>query len=180
MINLIPKDRKKLMVRGFYSRLATLFLFMLSLAVFVGSIALLPAYFISSVKKSASDFKLENQKNEKVPLSNEQALTEIKDINSKLSIVENAEKNKFLPSEKVVDEILSKKTSNIKITQILYNNDATQDKKINILGTASSRQALLSFEETLMNDPAFKNVNLPISSFVKDSDIQFNLSLISS
>jgi hypothetical protein len=94
-----------------------------------------------------------------------------------LTIVENAEKNQFLISKNVINAILAKKTSSIKIIQITYQYDPILGKKIGILGTASSRDALLSFEQTLENDKDFTNVNLPLSSFVQDSNIQFDLTL---
>jgi hypothetical protein len=177
MINLIPKEEKKIMTMGFYHRLAILFFLIVSFSILVACVALLPAYFISTVKDSIINTKLETQKHQPLPLLGEQSLLAIKDINTKLSLVENAEKNKFPISEKVINEILLKKTPDIKIIQILYENDQTQVKKISILGSAPSREVLLTFEETLEDDPNFKNVDLPISSFVKESNIQFNLSL---
>ncbi len=177
MINLIPKEEKKKMVTEFYYRLLVLLFLMFSFAVFIGSVVLLPAYFYSVVKDEIINNKLTMQKNDPVPVSSQESLTEIKDMNDKLTLVENAEKNKFLISANVINNILAEKTSDIKIIQITYQNDPILGKKINLLGTASSRDALLSFEQTLQNDANFKNVNLPISSFVKQSNIQFDLSL---
>jgi Tfp pilus assembly protein PilN len=177
MINLIPKEEKKKMIIAFYCRLFVLCLIMLSVVVLIASISLLPAYFYSSEKDSVVGEKLQTQKNEETPVLGDQSLSIMGDLNTKLAVVENAEKNKFLISEKVIKAILAKKTSEIKIIQITYKNDPTLGKEINILGTASSRDSLLDFEQTLQNDPAFKNVNLPISSFVRESNIQFDLSL---
>jgi len=177
MINLIPKEEKKKMATDFYLRLFILFLWMMSFSVFVASVAMLPAYFFSLVKDATSNTKLEIQKNTQVPAVGEESLSAIKDMNTKLNLVENAENNKFLVSEKVINEIISDKTPDIKIVQITYQNDPITGKTVVVLGTAPSRQSLLLFEQTLENDSAFKNVNLPISDFVKDSNLQFNLSL---
>ena len=177
MINLIPKEEKKKMATDFYFRLLILFMFMLSFAVAVATISLLPAYFFSLVKDSTSLTKLQIQKNNIAPEMGEQSMATINDMNAKLNLVENAEKNKFPISTKVINEILLNKTSNIKIVQIQYQYDPIAGKTISILGTAPSRQALLTFQEALQNDPAFKNVNLPISNFVKESNLEFNLSL---
>jgi hypothetical protein len=181
MINLIPKEDKKKMTMAFYWRLFALFLVMFSFAIFLGSIALLPAYFSSTTKDSITELKLDMQKNDIVPTLGQESLSTIEDMNSKLSLVENAEKNKFPISKNVISDILASKTSDIKINQILYTDaSTTQSREITILGTAPSRESLLSFEQALENNPAFKNVNLPISSFIKDSDLQFNLTLSSS
>jgi Tfp pilus assembly protein PilN len=178
MINLIPKEEKKKMMADFYYRLAFLFFLMFGFSVLVSIVAFLPAYFLSSAKVSAVNLKLEMQKAEPLPLSGEQSAAIVKDLNSQLNLLQNAEENKFPISEKVINAILSSKISGIKITQILYENDPTAGKKINLTGTASSRAALLLFQQTLQNNPNFKNIILPISNFVKESNIEFNLILI--
>lgn len=168
------------MTVSFHYRIAVLFLIMLNLCILIVFVSILPSYFISSVKNTLVDAKLETQKREPLPLIGEQSLAAIKDTNNKLDLVENAEKNEFLVSVKVINALLLKKRPDIKITQILYENDGVGGKKINITGTAPSREVLLLFRLALEDGPAFKNVNLPISNFVKGSDIQFYLSLIPS
>ena len=177
MINLIPKEEKKKIVMDFYRRLVVLFLLMASFSVLVALLAMVPSYLLSKEKDSISNTKLEAQKQEPLPLLGEQSLSEIKDINSKLDLVDRAEKNKFLISEKIINTVLSKKTPNIKIKQIVYENDTVGGKKVSIVGVASSREILLSFKQALEDDPTFKNVDLPISNFIKISNIEFNLSL---
>jgi len=180
MINLIPKEDKKKISRDFYRRVVFLFLMMASLCILVALVAVLPSYFLSKVKDSVSDAKLAAQKNEQLPLLGEQSLAEIKDINSKLDLVDRAEKNKFSISEKIINTVLSKKTPNIKITQIVYENDAVLGRKVSVVGIASSRDVLLTFKQALTDKSTFKSVDLPISNFVKTSNIQFNLTLIPS
>lgn len=168
------------MTVDFYYRLAILFLIMLDFCILIFSVSILPSYFISSIKSALANTKLETQKLEPLPILGEQSLAEIKDINSKLDLVENSEKNKFLPSLKVINAIILKKSSDIKITQILYENTEVQSKKISITGLAPSREALLQFRLALGDSPAFKSIDLPISNFIKGSNIQFSLSLIPS
>ncbi len=180
MINLIPNQEKKKKIRYFYYRLLVLFLVMIGFSFFVASLALLPAYFLSSSKNNIIAEKLNAQKNQTVPLLDEGIEIVVKDINAKLSLLESAEKNKFLVSEKVFNAVFAKKTSDIKITQISYENNQTKDKKIIIRGTAPSRESLLSFRRALEESKSFKTVDLPISNFIKGSDIQFYLSLIPS
>lgn len=178
MINLIPKEEKKKMTADFYFRITVLFLITLSFCLLIASISILPAYFFSSMKNVLANTKLEIQKLEPITLSGEQSLLVVKDINKKLDLVESAEKNKFLPSVKVINSILLKKRPDVKITQILYENDATKGKKISITGTAPSREVLLLFRRSLEDSSNFKSIDLPISNFVKGSNIQFYLNLI--
>ncbi|MCC7160494.1 hypothetical protein IT399_02130 [Candidatus Nomurabacteria bacterium] len=180
MINLIPKEDKKIMVANFYYKLAVLFFTTLDLCILIAIISLFPSYFISSVKLSEINSKLEFQKNEPLPQGGEQAMASVKDINKKISLIENSEKNRFLPSNNVINAILLNKRSDIKITQILYENDEIKGKKISITGLAPSREVLLLFRVALEDSGLFKKVDLPISNFVKGSNIQFYLNLIPS
>ncbi|MBI3888285.1 hypothetical protein HY311_00640 [Candidatus Nomurabacteria bacterium] len=180
MINLIPKEEKKKMTMDFYYRLLVLFLAMVSFSVFVALVSILPSYFLSVAKNSEVNMKLETQKKEPLPLLGEQALSTIQDMNKKLGLVESAEKNKFPLSLKVVSAVVLRKMPNIKITEISYQNDSTKGKQISVTGTAPSREVLLLFRQSLEESMAFKSVDLPISNFIKGSDIKFNLMLIPS
>jgi len=182
MINLIPKEEKKEMAKGFYYRLAVLFFVVVGISFLFACVAILPAYFLSLTGNNVAEEKLAAQKGEPVPLLDQQTLATIKDLNSKLDLIEKIENNKFNVSQKVINTIILKKMSGIKITDISYENDShnspPQGRKISIEGTAPSRSLLLSFRQALEDDPNFKQVDLPISNFVKDSNIQFYLSLI--
>ncbi len=178
MINLIPNQEKKKMVRDFYYRFVILFLLMLSAAALVATAALLPAYFLSVSKNNIVDQKLEAQKKEPAPASNGETLAMIKGLNLKLNLIENAQKEKFTVSDRVVKAVILEKVPGISITQISYDSDPTKGKKISMSGEASSREVLLAFRQALEQDPTFKSVILPISNFVKGTDIQFSLSLV--
>ncbi len=167
------------MRRSFYYHFLILSLIMLSVAIFIASVAMVPAYFISSIKENLANAKLDIQKNEVVPPLDQHTTDVIKDLNGKLTLVDNAEKSKFNISTRVINAILLKKIPEIKITSIVFNTSVT-GSTINISGTAPSREVLLAFRRALEDDVAFKKVDLPISNFVKGSNIQFSLSLIPS
>ena len=166
------------MTVSFYYKLAILSLLVFDFCLFITAVCIVPAYIFSSIKDNVVSAALKIQTEESVPPLSQQTMETINSINDKLTVVENAEKDKFLISEKVINAILSKKMPNIKITQISYDNTSTQGKKVSILGTAPSREVLLSFREALESDSNFKSIDLPISNFVKGSDIQFYLNLI--
>ena len=180
MINLIPNEEKKQMSKDFYLRLATIFFTMLGISFLLAAILTLPSYYVSSAEKNLINDKLEAQKNEPGSLSDQNIIGAAKSLKSKLSLIENAQKSKTLFSEKVINEVMLKKMPNIKITEISYQRDPDAGEKINVSGTATSREVLLLFRRALEDDVAFSKVDLPISNFVKGSDIEFYLSLIPS
>lgn len=179
MINLIPKEEKKTMAIDFYYRLLVLFFIVLDFCILIFIFSLAPSYIMSSAKKDIFNLKLETQEKEAIPSLGESSISIIKNVNSKLDLVENSKKNKFLVSEKVINAIILNKRSDIKITKILYDNNG-KSKKISITGFAPSRAVLLLFRQSLEDSLNFKSIDLPISNFVKESNIEFYLSLIPS
>lgn len=180
MINLIPNQEKKRKVKDFYFRLFVVFLFIMAICILVTLVAILPAYFLSSVKKNLAEEKLTAQKSEPIPITDQNTLATITDLNTKLGVIENAEKSKYAVSTSIINEVLLKKMPDIKITEIAYNYTSTGGKKVSISGIAPSRERLLLFRNALEEDVAFKQVDLPISNFIKGSDIEFSLTLIPS
>lgn len=180
MINLIPNEEKKKISKNFYFRLIAVSFVMLGIFFIVTSIVILPSYFISSSEEKAINLKLELQNKEPISLPDQDTLIIIKNLENKLGLIENIKKDKTSFSQKIINEIILKKTSGIKITEISYKNDPQTGKKINISGRASSREVLLSFRRALEDNMAFLKVDLPISNFVKGSNIKFYLNLIPS
>jgi cell division protein FtsB len=180
MINLIPNEEKKKMARDFYQRVLIMFLVVFSFGVLVACASLLPAYLLSVEKKSLVDAKLETQKNETIPEPDQKSMAIINDLTNKLNLIGKAQNNEYDVSQKIISEIISQKIPGIKITEIFYTEDPTSGKKVNVDGLASSREQLLLFRDALGADPLFKTVDLPISNFVKGSNIPFYLNLIPS
>lgn len=180
MINLIPREEKRKMIADFYYRLAVLVVVALGFCVLIALLSILPSYFVSSVKNSAISAKIAAQKLKLSSSSEEKLLALVKDTDNKLALIEKFEKNKFYLSIQVINSIILKKRPDIKITQILYENNEANGRKISIAGMAPSREVLLLFRRALEDDTAFTNVILPISNFVKGSNISFFMSLTSS
>ena len=179
MINLIPNEERKKMIKDLYFRFVVVAFFAIGTSVLAASISLLPSYFFSSIKADLANTKLDTQKKEPAPVVEQTTLGVVKDLNGKISLIERAQKNKYLVSNRFISEILTQKMSDIKITEMSYESN-TEKGKLIIKGTAPSRNRLLSFRKKLEEDRNFSKVDLPISNFIKDSDIQFSITLIPS
>ncbi len=179
MINLTPTQEKKAMIKSFYYRLATVSFIMLGAVMFLACAALLPSYFVSLAKKN-SVLKKTGVPAEFAPADSE-ILAMAAVLDRELALLDRVQKNKFLVSERVINAIISKKTGDIKITEIYFDTTEAQteaeSRKISIKGTASSRERLQLFRKALADDPAFLKVDLPASNFIKGSNIEFGLSL---
>lgn len=178
MINLIPNEEKKRKVKDFYFRLSVVLFTILGFSFVVAALSIMPSYFLTTVKINFISQALQMQENQPVTLPDQQTNTEIADLQNKLRLFEKNRTNTYLVSKQVIDEILSKKMSDIKIMQIGFNDSPDKGKIINITGIAGSRERLLLFRQALSADPVFKKVDLPVSNFVKGSNITFSITLI--
>ncbi len=178
MINLIPNQEKKKKVKDFYFRLTVVSFSLLSFVTLVALVAVLPAYFLSSVKKNLAESWLTEQSAEPIPPVSQNIQVIIDGLNQKLRVIESARESKYPVSLKVVSEIMAKKLPEIKITQILYEVSAGENKKVSVRGIAQGREQLLLFRRALEDGAAFQKVDLPISNFVKGSNISFSLTLV--
>ncbi len=180
MVNLIPNEERKKMIRDFNIRLCVTACVTIGFAALVASVAMLPAYFASSVKLDLVSSRLELQKEQPVPLVGQKSLEVVKDLRNKMSIIDRARNSRFVISTQVVDVILENRMSDIKINQITYEDNTQKGKNIGLTGVAPSRERLLLFRRALEEDSAFSKVDLPISNFIKGSNIEFYLTLIPS
>lgn len=178
MINLIPNQEKKRKVKDFYFRLGVVFIAILGFCVFIATLSILPSYFLSSVKKNLANEKLEMQKKEAVPIVDQDSLKIMEELDRKLSLIEESEKKQYYISQKIINEIILQKMSDIKINRISYENDPISGKEVKIYGIAPSRPRLLLFRRALEDNVTFEKVDLPISNFIKGSNIEFYLNLI--
>jgi hypothetical protein len=178
MINLIPNQEKKKMVTDFYLRLFIVFFTVMGVSFLIASIAVVPYYFFSKEKFDFANEKLQAQMNVPLPRFDKETNDFIKEIDLKISLIEGAQNGKFLVSEKVIQKVLSKKTPDIKINRISYEETLAKGKVINIIGSATSREKLANFRAILQSDPDFAKVELPISNFIKGANTEFNLTII--
>ncbi|MFZ2149653.1 MAG: hypothetical protein WAV15_00645 [Minisyncoccia bacterium] len=177
MINLIPNHEKKKKVKDFYFRLGVVFLWALGSCVAVAILAILPSYFLSSVEKNLAEERLAAQKNEPVPTVDQASLSLMEELDRKLALIEGSDKERYPVSQKVINQIVLQKMPDIKIGRINYEDHPTEGKKISIYGIAPSRERLLFFRRALEDNVAFIKVDLPISNFIKGSNIEFYINL---
>lgn len=152
-------------------------LFALSFAVLLAAVSMLPSFFFASVKLNLMNTKLNAQKQDPISEPDQEIQKIAAILNSKITKIEKNTKNNFLVSNQVINSIVLSKMADIKISQITYDGVNVSGKQIKINGSASSRDRLIFFRKALEENTAFSKIDLPISNFVKGSNIQFYLTL---
>lgn len=174
MINLIPIKEKKNIHKDFYIRFFILSFYVLSFGVIVNIILLTPSLFYSSIQKNIIKSQTESLKNNNTGVDPKYSFL-IEDLNFKLKKINDFRKEQFLISENIINEVLKSKTLGINITSINYYKDPIKGKILQLNGYALTRENLLFYKNSLEDNKNFKQIDLPISSFIKSKNLQFNL-----
>ena len=173
MINLLPTEYKQGLMKMYHLRLVTTILVFLFFLVVIAGAFLLPSYILSSIKEKNISARLATlQKGESFDVSKNMNLT-IEDINKKVSLFRGALPDPLLSAD-VLIPISNRIPKGISISGISYNSDA-QGALITIHGKASGRKSLELFVANLETYKRFSKVNFPISDFVRNKDIDFDI-----
>ncbi len=177
MINLLPEDEKKQIHREYMARfmIATLGLLAATGVVLIGSY--IPSYFLRDVKVAALTMEKEKlNTSQGVKIDTDMAAI-IADINKRLALFPDPKLPTIRVTEDIVLPLLSAKSSSITIREVGYINMKKAEIGVSVGGVASTRSALVEFQRSLEGLPHFKSVTLPVSDFIRDKDIEFNLEI---
>ena len=175
MFKLLPPDEKKKVEREYKLRRTIVYLLAMTLVMILGAGAIFPSYI--AVVSRAQDLQdrinlLTNSRGS----ADATALTAwAESIHHKLALLSpTADTDK--PYELFVS-IINLRPKGIKVDGLAWNKKGPVIN-VSIAGVASDRQALLDFEQALVNSKKFTNPNFPISNLAKDADIDFQFDLI--
>lgn len=175
MINILDTTEKKKILTEYRFRLASVSIFAVAALVTVSLILLVPTYMLAVSKNNNAEKDLAVLKEKYGSGGKEKDIsTQIRDANNKISLLSNNDTNARLSPSQVVLNILKIKGSTIKIYGFTYDSVVNQERIV-LVGRALDRDSLASFVEILKRDPTFTNITLPISSYVKSTNIDFSI-----
>lgn len=177
MINVLPEQEKKDVKKEYRIRLLIAYLFLLSFLVFTSVFLLIPTYVVSKTKETSLEQKLSAFNNANA-IINENDLAKISnEINNTLLLLSTNKPINTNIVEDIIMPIINARPSVIYITQIFYLVRADGFAGVEIRGTSATRTALQSFKSALSTNQKIDSVDLPISNFVKKSDIPFIINI---
>jgi Tfp pilus assembly protein PilN len=169
MINLLPQNEKLLIEKEYRLRLKTIGVVFVLVALIVGIVFLLPSYVLSIYREGAAaqvaKDGVQSSKHEKIT-------KEVQDLKIVLGVLA-PDAIKASPTD-IVTLITKHISADIKVTSISYISDKT-GFKVTVRGLAKSRQSLATYTQDLEGEQLIDKVNLPVSNFAKDSNINFTL-----
>ena len=175
-INLLPPERRRLIWRRYFLRLGTVAT-CLAMALAVGSaVLLIPTFAFLQNAQSTKQARLANLKS--VLSSAEEAALAARlsalsaDAANLLSLAESSSVTDLLR------EALMVPRPGIALSGLVYAPPTPgKPATLALTGVAASRNVLRAYQLALLAAPQFSNADLPVSSYAKDRDIPFTITV---
>ncbi|MDO8510238.1 MAG: hypothetical protein Q7S15_01285 [bacterium] len=176
MLNLLSSEQKKLLEREYYLRLMSIALVLLLAALFVAALFLVPTLILSRVRLDIAEGRLEEaRKTEHLATAKavgyEELEATVTKANAQIGILRPT--YTLLYADELVRTVLGHKPSGIKITG--FHLTGSEPREFFVTGSSATRSMLLSFVQSLKREKIFTDVELPVSNFTKDSNIDFSI-----
>ncbi len=175
MINFLPEKLSKQVKAEYSTRVTSVFFIVFSLVTVFVLVFLAPAYTLAIYRKAVISNQLTMVKSSSVNQSNA-SLDQVKKVNEIVKVLSTGSAQK--PASDFIKSILNIKTSSITISSMSSDFDNNQNTRISLKGFSNTRDNLTKFVKDIKNLNLFSSVDIPISSLVKSSDIDFVISII--
>ncbi len=176
MSNLLPVAQKKSILGMYRKRFVSIGLLTLSALLVAAALLTLPSFLFLKSSEIVLTAKRDTLASYETSTIARTLTTTITDVNSRLSVFPASETSSPLISD-FMNPVLLAKTDAVHLTDFSYTKGTTPNTAtIKVTGTADSRVALLAFTDKLKSVGSFSNVNVPITNFIKDSDVPFTIS----
>lgn len=173
IMNLLPQKEQKHVLVNYRMRLTVVAIGALSVLALTAGVLLLPAYVIATNKVTLAQAQLDQaSQNGGSGIGAEDPKETVRKIQATLAIVAPTD-NKKVPSQ-IITDLLGRITPGISLKDIFFN-VVLDGGNLTIHGVAQDRKALAAFGESLRTNPLFASTDIPPSSFVKKSNIDFTI-----
>lgn len=145
---------------------------MVSALIIASLILLIPSYLLAVTKYNSISAQVATQLSGQGTSSQENEIdAKVQDVNKKVSLFLGQSSGRLVLPDIIV-KIIAMKDAAIKIQGFSYDASTRQERFV-ISGIAGDRDGLARFVETLKRSAIFTNVDLPVSSYVKSTNIDF-------
>lgn len=180
-MNLLPQEEKSLIKKEYALRRVVVWLGLLVSMLTISLALLVPSYVLSRFKASDIQAELDTSKQ-----TLESQLLPPDVTNAIAGAAKNADSLKPFSdplSAYNIIRIFENKPATIKISKISFSNfgtdpaGAVQQANVLLRGKAADRESLTNFGKTLEARSEFASVNIPVSNFVRETNIDFTMTV---
>jgi len=178
MSNLLSKTEKKEIKKLYYTRLLAVGFLILGFVALAGSALILPTLLLTKSNERVLTERTNSLASKETTGLEKSLSATVADINTRLSVFDTVTPKSPLIGT-VINSVLNAKSSAITIQQITTSPipKKSTDIAVVITGIAKDRESLLAFSGRLQKIEGLSNVTVPISSFLKNSNMSFTINL---
>lgn len=155
--------------------LATVLFVLLGIVFFLGSILLIPSYFVSEASADSYERYRDALEGAVGLKEREYVIEDVSRLSERIRIMDEYAQGAF--SAGIIDSLGERVTNDIIISDISFGR-AENGIEVSLSGTSATRQSLLAFVSTLRESSAFSQVSLPVSQLVVDENAPFSLKML--
>ena len=174
MINLLPLEEKKKVREEYFARLAVTALYFIFATLLIMIVFIISFYISLAATGEANRDRLNMLTSQGVPATEEFDRI-IEETNKKIKILQGGDKAEHI-YDRVFGAIIDRKGS-IRITGLAYEKAKNDSALVRLTGVSPDRESLLAFAKVLEREGSFTNVEVQVSNFVKESDIEFSMEI---
>lgn len=174
MLKLLLKEESKKIKREYISRFFILILLGFSVSLILFLISLLPAFVLIKADQKVLNEELKVAQNEELNSDRVKLKEKLNDLKSLLNILDV----KQYEISYLIQKVTERQTRSISISSFSFDaNYLSENSTFTIQGNANNRESLADFVSELQKVDEFKTASLPFSSFAKDSEIPFSITI---
>lgn len=173
MINLIPPTARRSVIREYWLRVMSVWMFLIGTGCLIVAALLLPTYVqiwiqlngLSELASASSDMvaSYDISAQELIVASNQAKILNPPATSTPFSVY--------------INNIETVSGSAVTLTAFTFVRPNIGETSISISGIARTRQDLANFRDSLSADTAYSRVELPISNLIKEKDLLFSMQL---
>jgi hypothetical protein len=177
LTNLLPRERTRAFRQAYFMRLLTLATILAIVLVVIHGLLLVPTYLLLSSEAAEATKTLEaltQSQTQQGP--KDEAGQKLEDLNA--DALRLQEVGGYISATETISSVLQTPHSGITITRFTYAPpSAGGEGKLSLTGKAQSRTALDSFVKELKKNTRFSVIDLPISAYAKETNLEFTISI---
>ncbi len=175
MINLIPTQEKIRLAKTYQARFFIIFLTLSAIAIFIGTTLLFSPYRQAEEKTTAVKKELEIVKSLSSIKEDGNPEFLMKEIQNKIGVL-SSKKSQTTPSL-AINNILENLPQGVLISGFSYSKTGSNTENIEVRGVADNRETFLAFVRKLESEGSFTKVNVPVSNFLSDTNLNFSVQI---
>lgn len=177
-MNLLPPKEKTENQKDYLYRFSVGLVGALLASLLIGGFAMLAPHILIQAKQAELKTDLASLKNAQSASGSDDTYSLLEMANQQVDFL-SLQSGPSLT--KAAKEILARRPTGVTIVSLAYRlreDSSERSVAVSLRGVASRREAIIEFVKNLQAEPTFTGINVPVSSFAKDRDIEFSLTFI--